>query len=189
MSYIKKSLHQAHDFARLAVKEGDTVVDATMGNGYDTEFLAGLVGEKGRVYAFDIQPAALERTRERLEKAHALNQCTLILDGHQNMDLYVQEPVKLVIYNLGYLPKGDHTIGTRYETTREAIEKSLSLISDDGIVLVVIYYGGDSGFGEKDALLPFLTSIDCRKFTVMRTEFINQINCPPILIAIEKNVT
>lgn len=189
MPYLKKSLFQAHELARFAVKEGDTVVDATMGNGHDTEFLANLVGEKGRVFAFDIQPQALERTRERLEKAHCIDQCTLILDGHQNMDVYVHEPVKLVIYNLGYLPKGDHTIGTKYETTREAIEKSLSLISDDGIVLVVIYYGGDSGFEEKEALLSFLNTLDCRNFSVMRTEFINQINCPPILIAIEKNIS
>jgi tRNA A58 N-methylase Trm61 len=32
------------------VSEGDTVVDATVGNGNDTIFLARLVGEKGRVY-------------------------------------------------------------------------------------------------------------------------------------------
>ncbi len=188
MSCLKKSLHQAHDFAKLIVKEGDTVIDATMGNGYDTQFLAGLVGETGKVFAFDIQPIALERTQERLEKAHCNRQCTLILDGHQNMDAYVHEPVKLVMYNLGYLPKGDHTVGTRFETTREAIEKSLALIADDGLVLVVIYYGGDSGFEEKEALLLFLSTIDCKKYTVMSTEFINQINCPPILIAIEKNI-
>ena len=105
------------------------------------------------------------------------------------MDAYIHEPVKLVIFNLGYLPKGDHAIGTRYETTRRAIEKSLALISDDGLILIVIYYGGDSGFEEKDALLSFLNTLDCRRYTVMRTEFMNQINCPPILIAIEKNIS
>lgn len=189
MPYLKKSLNQAHELVKMAVREGDSVIDATMGNGFDTLFLAGLVGPKGKVYAFDIQAVALERTRERLEKAGCLESCELILDGHQNMDRYVENPVKLVIYNLGYLPKGDHAIGTRFETTREAILKSLDLLSDDGLVLIVIYYGGDSGYEERDQLLQFLQSLDGKSYSVMKTDFINQLNCPPILIAIEKNIT
>lgn len=188
MAYLKKALHQAHSLAQTVINRGDTVIDATMGNGYDTLFLAQLVGEEGRVYAFDIQELALQRTRERLEQAGLSNRCQLILDGHQNMDNHVGEPVKLVMFNLGYLPKGDHSIGTRYETTREAIEKALRLISDDGLVIVVVYYGGDSGFEERDQLLLFLKALDGRKYSVMKTEFINQLNCPPLLIAIEKNI-
>ena len=42
--------------------EGDTAVDFTMGNGYDTEFLSRTVGETGHVYAFDIQKQAVEST-------------------------------------------------------------------------------------------------------------------------------
>ncbi|QHT62732.1 methyltransferase domain-containing protein [Paenibacillus lycopersici] len=56
--------------AQRLVKEraapGGAVIDATCGNGVDTQFLAGLVGPRGAVYAFDIQEAALERTRARL---------------------------------------------------------------------------------------------------------------------------
>ncbi len=42
----------------MAAGEGDIVIDATMGNGHDTQFLAELVGENGHVYAFDIQESA-----------------------------------------------------------------------------------------------------------------------------------
>ena len=42
----------SHEFAKHAVREGDTVIDATMGNGNDTMFLCGLVGETGCVHAF-----------------------------------------------------------------------------------------------------------------------------------------
>lgn len=187
MAVLHKALIQAHQYAETVVRPGDRVVDATMGNGNDTLFLARLTGPGGKVYAFDIQEAALERTRERLE-AHAVSGwCELIPDGHEHMDRHVAEPVRLVMFNLGYLPGGDHTIGTRAETTIEAIEKSLSLISDDGLVVLVIYYGGDSGFQERDALLEYLAGLDGRRFSVMKTEFINQMNCPPILICIEKN--
>ncbi|MCX7772977.1 MAG: methyltransferase domain-containing protein [Clostridia bacterium] len=188
MAYLKKALLQAHELAEKIVRPGDAVIDATMGNGHDTLFMADLVGEAGRVYAFDIQESAVAKTRERIEKAGFTSRCHLIHDGHQNMDLYVKEPVKLIIYNLGYLPGGDHNIGTRAETTIAAVEKSLSLISNDGLVIIVIYHGGDSGFEERDALLSYLISLDCKKYSVMKTDFINQINCPPILIAIEKNL-
>ena len=57
-------------FAKYLLSEtivpGETVVDATAGNGNDTLFLAEYVGENGHVFAFDIQQAALESTAQRL---------------------------------------------------------------------------------------------------------------------------
>ena len=47
-----RPLEMAHDFLREVITDQDTVVDATMGNGHDTLFLAKLAKE---VYAFDIQ--------------------------------------------------------------------------------------------------------------------------------------
>lgn len=188
MGILQKALIQAHQYAEAVVAPGDTVIDATMGNGNDTLFLARLTGPEGKVYAFDIQEAAVGRTRERLEAHGVSGWCELILDGHEHMDRHVAEPVKLVMFNLGYLPGGDHGINTRAETTIEAVEKSLSLIRDDGLIIIVIYYGGETGFEERDALLDYLAKLDVRRFSVMKTEFINQINCPPILICIEKNV-
>lgn len=45
------------------IKEGDCCVDATAGNGNDTEFLCRLTGADGKVYAFDIQKAAVEHPK------------------------------------------------------------------------------------------------------------------------------
>ena len=71
-------------------------------------------------------------------------------------------------------------------TLQEAIKKALDILENNGIITVVIYYGGDSGFEEKDFILEYIESIDNRQFTVMKTEFVNQINFPLILICIEK---
>ena len=49
---MKKPLELAHDFLAEIINKEDIVVDATMGNGYDTLFLARLAKQ---VYAFDIQ--------------------------------------------------------------------------------------------------------------------------------------
>lgn len=168
------------------VRRGDIVVDATMGNGNDTLFLARLVGDKGRVYAFDIQERALQNTRKRLQDAGVDSFVELIKDGHQNIDRYIDKGVRAVMFNLGYLPKGDHSIGTKADTTIEALKKSMELLMIGGIIMMVIYYGGDSGFDEKEAVLQFVRTIDCRKFTVLVSDFVNQVNCPPIAVCIEK---
>ena len=74
MSYELRSARWiAADVLRQVVQPGDTVVDATLGNGHDTLMLCELVGETGRVIGFDIQPDAVERDRKstRLNSSHS----------------------------------------------------------------------------------------------------------------------
>lgn len=183
---LKQALQQSHDFAKSIVQAGDTVVDATMGNGHDTAFLAELAGGTGRVYAFDIQQEAVGKTRTRLEKEGLLNRCVLILDGHEKMKQYVHEPVRLVLFNLGYRPGGDHSLCTRGETTLQAVSSAFDLLEVHGLIILVIYHGGDSGFEERDYLLEQLSKMDPEDMAVMVTRFVNLPNCPPILVCIEK---
>ncbi len=77
MCVIKNSLGQSHDMIQKIVLPGDIVIDATAGNGNDTLFLAGLVGETGRVYSFDIQARAIEKTRKKLELHGVLDRVVL----------------------------------------------------------------------------------------------------------------
>ncbi len=186
MPKIGNSLSQSHKYIEHFVKEGDIVIDATAGNGNDTLFLAQLVGESGHVYSFDIQQIALDRTAEKLNSKGLKDRVELIKDGHENLDKYVNSNVKAVMFNLGYLPRGDHNFGTRADTTINALEKALELIALGGIISIVVYHGGDSGFDEKVQVMEYLEKLDPKKYIVMKTEFINQVNCPPILACIEK---
>lgn len=185
---LTNSLAISHEFVRKAVKQGDIAVDATMGNGNDTLLLARLVGDKGRVYSFDIQDIALKNTINKLKEAGAPDCVELIKDGHENIDIYVPKGIRAVMFNLGYLPKGDHRISTKAGTTIKALEKSMKLLIDGGIIAMVIYYGGDSGFEEKEAVMEYIKTIDCRRYSVLVCDFVNQINCPPIAVCIEKLV-
>ena len=54
----------AHRVAESVLREGDLAVDATAGNGHDTVFLAQAVGETGKVFAIDVQAAAIGSIRE-----------------------------------------------------------------------------------------------------------------------------
>lgn len=172
--------------SRAKIQPGDIVVDATMGNGNDTAFLCDLVGEKGKVYAFDIQQMAIENTKERLERLKLEERVELIHDGHENLDRYVEQGVKLIIYNLGYLPRGDHSLTTKSSTTIESIKKGLNLLNSNGVIIIVLYPGHESGRIEKLAIESFTKELDQKKFNVISINFTNQINYPPEIICIEK---
>ena len=148
------TLELTHYYIKNTLKAGDIAVDATAGNGHDTLFMAQLVGEMGKVYAFDIQQSAIENTKKLLDKNGVLNRTHLICDGHQNMKEYVAEAgnVKAVMFNLGYLPGGDHSVTTKTDTSSAAIQAALDVLSPDGIITIGIYYGKDTGFDEKNGV-------------------------------------
>ncbi len=186
MTVPENVLEITHHFAQKAVCSGDVVIDATMGNGNDTLFLSRLVGESGKVYAFDIQKQAIEKTTELLKKNNASGNTKLILDGHQNIEKYVDGEVSAVMFNLGYLPGGDHSVATMAETTKQAIESSLKLLKKGGVITIGVYYGGDSGFDEKNEIMEYFKEIDYKKYTVIVMDYTNRPNCPPIAVIIEK---
>ena len=107
------SLHK--QFILTHLHPGDVAADFTMGNGYDTEFLSKAVGEGGRVYAFDIQPQALECTAGHLAASGCPQNYHLILDSHSNARDYIKEPIRAGMFNLGWLPGSDKTVTTRRE--------------------------------------------------------------------------
>ncbi len=165
------------------VAAGDTVIDATAGNGNDTYFLAGLTGETGKVYAFDIQHQAIEATRKRTE---SFSNVELVHDSHSRISQYVDGPIAAAVFNLGYLPKGDHAIITKSQSTLQALEQSLERLKVGGLVLVVIYSGHEGGIDERDAVLEYVEQLPQQSFDVLKYAFINQQHSPPFLVAIEK---
>lgn len=169
------------------IKEGSKVLDCTVGNGKDTLLLAELVGEDGKVYGFDIQNQALEITLSKLLNKNLQNRVHLIKDSHENIDLYIEEKLDLIIYNLGYLPKGNKNIKTNKKSTLISINKALNLLKNNGIILITCYTGHKGGLEEKTGVESFLSLLDQRKYNIIKYDFINQINFPPVLYGVEKN--
>lgn len=187
MAKLLKALAFAQQLQRETVRAGDVVVDATAGKGFDTEFLARLVGEQGHVFAFDVQELALQWTRERLLTADLLERVTLCHAGHEDMLAYAVRPVRSVMFNLGYLPGSDHQIITRPDTTVRAVQAAAELVQAGGLITIVIYPGHAGGVQEQIELTAYLSTLPQRQYTVARYEFINQRNNPPLVVAIEKN--
>ena len=184
--YINKITEVNKIFLDKIVQKGDIVIDATMGNGYDTIYLGNLVGENGKVYAFDVQEEAIKSTKKKVERDNMTERVELILDGHQNLDKYVKEEVSCVVFNLGYLPRAKHVVITKPDTTLEAIKKRLKLLKPNGIISIAAYIGHEGGLEEKNYICEYLDNLNQNEFNVLHMQFTNQINNPPQLILIEK---
>ncbi|WP_027409582.1 class I SAM-dependent methyltransferase [Anoxybacteroides tepidamans] len=187
---LMRILPFARSLIDLAVKEGDIAVDATVGNGHDTLYLAERVGKKGHVFGFDIQSEAIENTAKRLQEHGMLEQVTLFQASHdkliEKISAHYHGRITGAIFNLGYLPGGDKQIVTKPESTIRAIEQLLHILAPEGIIVLVVYHGHPEGAIERDALLEYVQTLDQKQAHVLRYEFINQINHPPFIIAIEK---
>ena len=183
---LQRVLQYAQHLLATSVTNGDTVIDATAGNGHDTLFLANLVGDQGHVFAFDVQQQAIEATSKRLNEANVRHRATLILDGHENILNYISTPVAAAIFNLGYLPGSNHEIITKPNTTIQAIESILSLLKVEGIIVLVIYHGHDGGKMERDEVINYVSNLPQKYFHVLKYQFLNQKNDPPFVVAIEK---
>lgn len=185
---LMRVLPFAKHLLREHVVPGTVAIDMTAGNGHDTLFLAELVGD-GHVYAFDVQEEAVVATRQRLEEAGMSERVSVIHDSHHTVQTIVADetrPITAAVFNLGYLPGSDKTVTTTGETTIDALRQLQDVMAIGGVIVVVIYHGHDSGKIERDEVLAYVESLDQKQAGVLRYGFINQVNHPPFIIAIEK---
>ena len=192
-----KQLEMAHWMLKDIIKTNDVVVDATMGNGYETQFIAELVTN---IYDFDVQEEEKKKKKKRLDDAGIKNQIfeknlsnlltepsvNLILSGHEKLSEYVKEPIKAAIFNLGYLPKTDKSVVTKADTTLTALDALTNQLVVGGRIAIMIYYGHEGGMEEKDAVIKWTSSLPQKDWEVTSYAPLNQIHTPPILVLIEK---
>ncbi len=80
-----EKIHKLEDPSRLemfdpekvlkefGLREGLTVLDVGTGTGFYLPYLSKLVGEKGKVYAIDVQPELLEKAKEKVKEKNLSN--------------------------------------------------------------------------------------------------------------------
>jgi len=163
----------AHNIIKRYTNKDSVAVDATVGNGHDTVFLAKHVKT---VYGFDVQAQAIEHTK-KLCKEHDVDNVELFLDTHANIKDYVNEPIDAAMFNLGYLPNSDKSITTKATSTIKAIEELCSLLTKGGVITITIYIGHKEGQLEQVALEDFLQKMD-PSYTVIRYQHVNRPSAP-----------
>ncbi len=183
---LKSARYLAAEVLRRVLRPGDIAVDATMGNGHDTLLLCSLVGESGRVYAFDVQREAVEATRRRLKDAGFEGRAVLNCIGHEHLREQVKGPVKAAVFNLGWLPGGDHRITTRTETTLQAVEAALELLIPGGVLVLCAYPGHEEGTRELETLTAWFAALPPREYNVLQQVFPNAGPGAPVCFTIQK---
>lgn len=187
---IPSVLDFAHNLVGRALKTGDVAVDATVGNGHDTVFLARAVGGEGGVFGFDVQAEAIEQTRSRLASEEPRATVDLVQAGHENMERHLPDAlvgtVGGITFNLGYLPGSASDLTTTPDTTIPALNAALRLLRPGGAVSIVIYTGHPGGSREAEAVDDWADNLPQEQFQALSYRFVNQQNDPPRLLAVEK---
>ena len=181
-----KLVDQVHLALEEKVHAGDTVLDATVGNGKDTIKLADLVGDKGRVYGFDIQNLAIEQTRLILEKNNLLHRVKLFRSCHSIFDFHLSESIrgnlKAVVFNLGFLPGSDKDIITQKKSTLKALNLSYQWLMQSGVLSILCYRGHHGGNEETDAIREM---IENEKWSSREFEGVKSKNSPLLFIIVK----
>ncbi|MCG8571734.1 MAG: methyltransferase domain-containing protein [Spirochaetes bacterium] len=176
----------AQFFISTVIQPGDFVIDATVGNGNDTLFLAEQVGSSGEVLGFDVQSAALNHTQKFLAEKN-YHQVKLVEKSHTCLDQYTIKPVKAVMFNLGYLPGKNSSIVTQKQSSIQALEKSLLALKPGGMITVIAYRSHPGGEEEYQAILTKVNQLDERQVKVIQYHFPNSRKVSPVLFVLIKN--
>lgn len=198
---LKKNMHSLFPLFRTVfdlseillasvLQDGDCVIDATAGNGKDALRFAKLLSKKKntRLFCLDVQPLALETTRALLTKElpEYVDSIEYVPGSHEILPDPGERPVRLIVYNLGYLPGGDKSLTTRTESTLTSLILASELIAQQGVICITCYPGHEEGAREEEALTRWMSELDPRIWNVTRTVWTNR-NKAPSLILLQKS--
>ena len=130
-------------------------IDATCGNGHDTEFLCRLGFDQ--VTGFDVQAQAISASEQRIQEAGL--KADFIHTGHENMQQHIQNEFDCVMFNFGYLPKADKQLTTQSETSLQAINTALNKLSATGLISLMCYPGHPAGAVETSNIKAHLQTL------------------------------
>jgi predicted methyltransferase len=190
-SLFSNPIDLAHQYWERVVRPGDLVIDATCGNGKDTLKLAQLTGEEGSVIGIDLQQEALVKTRTLLEESLSpshLARIHLIQQSHAAFPPKVEKnTVKLIVYNLGYLPGGNKNVTTQAGTTLESVTKYFTLLSPGGVISVTCYPGHEEGAREEKSLSQLFSTLSPAIWSVCHHRWVNRLSSPSLFILQKSN--
>jgi hypothetical protein len=186
---IPRLVELARDLVSRNLSEDGFAVDATVGNGHDTLWLALQVGPRGSVIGLDLQQEALVIATARLHDAGVLDRVVLLRSGHERIGSLLQSPgpkgrPSAIMFNLGYLPGGDRSVVTRPDSTILALQASIELVSPGGMITVVLYPGHPTGLEESRAVEDWANGSISRHAELLRVTPIHSTNPAPWLLAI-----
>jgi len=178
----------AHTYWKKILRPYDHAIDATCGNGKDTLVLANLLisnSQESILIGIDIQSEAITRTRTLLASHLSEKQRDRVFLFHQSHTqfpaLAYNVPIRLIVYNFGYLPGGDKSVTTLSKTSIQSFQAALPLIMPGGAISATCYPGHNEGGNEQNALLSFVQALDPSQWCVTWHTWPNRMLSPTLL--------
>ena len=120
----------------------------------------------GGVIAIDIQEDAIAQTQQLLEKnlsSEKKAQVHLLQHSHEEFpEIAKQHLIKLIVYNLGYLPGGNKQLTTTTDTTVTSVQKALTLLCQEAPFRSPATQDMRKGPGKKKPSKPSWQSSPCQ---------------------------
>ncbi|MCK5829573.1 MAG: methyltransferase domain-containing protein [Methylococcales bacterium] len=161
---------QAHQLILNHLKAGEFAIDATVGNGHDTVFLAKQVSDQGLVFGFDIQLQAIESAQTNLSNELNFKNTKLFNTSHENLSDFIPSQyhgrIKAIMFNLGYLPGGHKTIITQSDSTLLALNQAIELLATHGVLTIMAYPGHSGGKEETQQIKQWCKQLNMNEFDI-----------------------
>lgn len=192
---ITRCTDLVHALVSAVLPPDSLAIDATLGNGNDTLFLAQRLGTSGAVIGFDIQPEALTATRTLLAQHGFFDQNSLApqIELHcESHDVGIERlhsrnrKAHAILFNLGYLPSSDRNCTTHSTTTLRALEASLPLLAKNGILCVTAYRAHEGGNDEYAAVKSWCASLNQRIYAVAQWSALGTKKPAPEVFVVER---
>lgn len=184
--FYKNAVEACHSLLTHRLKQGMTVVDATVGNGYDSLHVLKILDRSGKLIGLDIDPLAIENTQRLLWENGYKDYAQLYCTDHQNLQQFVDVPVDCILFNFGYLPGNKQRYTTIGSSSCQAVHAGLNLLKQGGMMILVLYTGHIEGSIESQMLGELVKALDQKKYHVFQLTYPNQVNNPPYLVYIER---
>lgn len=191
-SPFSSNVHFTHLLWDSPLENGDCIIDATCGNGHDSLWLAKRLPrcKQSKLFCIDKQKIAIDSTRARLQgnlTEECFNQIVFVNDSHETFPQICSElPIRLIVYNLGYLPGEQKSVTTTTNTSLISLQNALNLLRPGGIISVTCYIRHNEGKQETLAIETFAKNLPKKHFTCLQTTWINR-QAAPSIILIQKN--
>lgn len=182
-------LELARFYWKMVLQRGDWAIDATCGNGKDTLQLVNF--SLGGIIGLDKQQIAIENTSFLLKKSLEEDQYKkihLFCTSHIHFpSLAYNYPIRLVIYNLGYLPGSNKKITTVTEDTLKSLNTALELIMPSGLITICCYPGHAEGAKEQSFLVQKVQELSSAEYAICHHTWPNKHASASLLLIQKKN--
>lgn len=145
-------------------------------------------------------PAAIRALFQRVEKSFPQKKYTALvafssdkevgaslreLHKHVSHEVFLEKEAHLIVYNLGYLPRGAKSTTTSVEGTLRSLQHAMSILLPGGLISITTYSGHPEGEREEAAVIQLASSLPSFQWSTLHHRWLNRKKAPALLLMLK----